>query len=173
VSSPDEIMDIFLQPGEMYFGDADTRIRTLLGSCVAIVFWHPVRRVGGMSHCLLPTADREQGASGPDPRYVDDAVRLLCDEAVRERTNPADYHIKLFGGADMFTKLGATNKTRIGTKNADMAIRTLTALGLGVVAQDIGGTVYRSVIFDVADGHVWVRCGSDETLAARGRAATV
>ncbi|MBL8511280.1 MAG: chemotaxis protein CheD, partial [Betaproteobacteria bacterium] len=52
------VMDIFLQPGEFYFGDADTRIRTLLGSCVSITMWHPTRRIGGMCHYMLPTRGR-------------------------------------------------------------------------------------------------------------------
>jgi chemotaxis protein CheD len=30
-------------------------IRTVLGSCVSITLWHPVKRVGGMCHFLLPT----------------------------------------------------------------------------------------------------------------------
>jgi Chemotaxis protein; stimulates methylation of MCP proteins len=48
------IMEIFLQPGDWYFGDRDTRIRTLLGSCIAITIWHPRLLVGGMCHFLLP-----------------------------------------------------------------------------------------------------------------------
>src|SRR5439155_18563598 len=47
---PTAYLEIFLQPGEWYFGDADTRIRTLLGSCVAITMWHPRRCLGGMCH---------------------------------------------------------------------------------------------------------------------------
>jgi len=34
-------LEIFLHQGEVYFGDRDTRIRTVLGSCVAITMWHP------------------------------------------------------------------------------------------------------------------------------------
>ena len=44
------IVDVFLQPGDIHFGGADTRIRTVLGTCVAISLWHPVRQIGGMSH---------------------------------------------------------------------------------------------------------------------------
>ncbi len=40
-------MDIFLQPGELYFGDSDTCIRTVLGSCVSLTFWHPKLLGGG------------------------------------------------------------------------------------------------------------------------------
>jgi len=43
---PPFVIDIFLQPGELYFGDRHTRIRTVLGSCVSVVFWHPEKLLG-------------------------------------------------------------------------------------------------------------------------------
>ena len=53
LASPEPI-DVFLQPGDFYFGEAGTRIRTLLGSCVAITLWHPILHIGGMCHIMLP-----------------------------------------------------------------------------------------------------------------------
>ena len=53
---PHDYMEYFLHPGEFQFtDDPDTRFRTLLGSCVAMTLYHPKRRIGGMSHYLLPT----------------------------------------------------------------------------------------------------------------------
>ena len=169
MADSDDAMDIFLQPGEMFFGDTQTRIRTLLGSCIAISMWHPIRRVGGMAHCLLPTADFDRRSMTPDARYVDDAILMLFREAMRERLNPAEFQYKLFGGADMFAGLGATSKVKIGEKNAAMAYRMLDMMGIAVVAHDLGGNVHRSVIFDVDSGHVWIRTGEPETLAALDR----
>lgn len=40
-----DVIDIFLQPGEHYVGDADCTIRTLLGSCVSITLWHPAKLI--------------------------------------------------------------------------------------------------------------------------------
>ena len=56
----DDILEIFLQPGEFYFGEGKTRIRTLLGSCVAITLWHPRLHIGGMSHYMLPSRPRHR-----------------------------------------------------------------------------------------------------------------
>lgn len=58
-------LDIFLQPGEWYFGEGNTRVRTTLGSCVAIVLWHPVRRIGGMCHYMLPSRGRPSDEPPP------------------------------------------------------------------------------------------------------------
>ena len=51
------IAEIFLQPGELYFGGRHTRIRTLLCSCVSQVSWRPELLVGGMRHLILPLGD--------------------------------------------------------------------------------------------------------------------
>ena len=63
--APDDILEIFLGPGEFYFGEGKTRIRTLLGSCVAIpVRWdrplqaslpmiHPYMAVRALSGAMI------------------------------------------------------------------------------------------------------------------------
>ena len=78
------IVDIFLQPGEWYFGGRDTRIRTLLGSCIAITLWHPRLQVGGMCHFLLPSRSSLHPPATPlDGRYGDEAVAALVHEVRR------------------------------------------------------------------------------------------
>ncbi|MGI9213007.1 MAG: chemotaxis protein CheD, partial [Methylococcaceae bacterium] len=68
MDNPRDIIEIFLQPGEYYFSDRDTRIRTVLGSCVAITFWHPGILVGGMCHFMLPTRMRNRESTELDGR---------------------------------------------------------------------------------------------------------
>lgn len=153
---PDEFIEIFLQPGEYYFGDWQTRIRTLLGSCIAITFWHPRARVGGMCHYLLPTrASREM--PDLDGRYGDEALLWMIREAVALNTDPADYHIKVFGGGNMFPLLRKTIHIEVGRRNIERAFSLLAALNLSVSAKHVGGEGHRSLIFDVWSGHVWVK----------------
>jgi len=56
-----QVNEIYLQPGEYFWGGENNRVKTLLGSCVAICIWHPKLKIGGMSHCLLPS----RGHGGP------------------------------------------------------------------------------------------------------------
>ena len=94
--APPDVLEIFLQPGELWFGDEQTRIRTVLGSCVATVLWHPQRRIGGMCHFMLPERPRPRTAGQPlDGRYGDEAMELLLREIRRAGTVPADYQAKL------------------------------------------------------------------------------
>ncbi|MGE3537615.1 MAG: chemotaxis protein CheD [Candidatus Tectimicrobiota bacterium] len=151
-----DYMEIFLQPGEWYFGDRDTRLRTLLGSCVAITMWHPLQLLGGMCHYLLPTRGSGQ-RHGLDGRYGDEALLWLIQEAVRHRTNPTDYIVKIFGGGQMFARQGTAAGGDVGTRNVARATELLHHLGWHITAQHVCDVGHRNIIFDVWSGDVWVK----------------
>jgi chemotaxis protein CheD len=94
-------IDIFLQPGDFYFGDMNTRILTLLGSCVSITMWHPTRLIGGMCHYLLP-ARENASANSLDGRYAKEAMQMFAHEIRAAKTHPSEYTVKLFGAGNMF-----------------------------------------------------------------------
>jgi hypothetical protein len=122
------IMEIFLQPGDWYFGDKDTRIRTLLGSCIAITIWHPRLRVGGMCHFLLPGRGVCTPSVGLDGRYGDEAIAALMQELWRQRTHPGEYVCKIFGGGNMFQTLAARSALKdFLQKDAPEIIRAVKA----------------------------------------------
>lgn len=159
--SPD-VIDIFLNPGEVFFGDSGVRLRTILGSCVAITTWHPVLKVGGMCHYMLPARGRGK-VTNLDGRYADEAVLLLLKEALRHRTNPYDYEVKLFGGGNMFshTKGGSGSKPaiNIADRNVIAGQELLQRHGFAAAAEHLGGEGHRNIIFDISTGDVWVRQG--------------
>jgi chemotaxis protein CheD len=150
-------MDVFLQPGEVYFGDAETRVRTLLGSCVAVTLWHPARRIGGMCHYMLP-ARKCQPNAALNGKYADEALQLLRDELTRAHTAPADYQAKLFGGGNMFAPPSAPRPgANVSDRNVSAGRRLLERHGFRVCAEDLGGPGHRQIIFDIGSGAVWVR----------------
>lgn len=100
VSAERRVFDVFFTPGDFGFGDEDTRIRTVLGSCVAITPWHQTRRIGGMCHFMLPSRGQGRG-SQVDERYCVEAIALSLRETRRTHTTPRDFEVKLFGGGDV------------------------------------------------------------------------
>ena len=163
------MIDIFLQPGDFYFGDKHTRIRTLLGSCVSIAMWHPARQIGGMCHFLLPTRGEKRTAN-LDGRYGDEAILMFFREAVRYNSHPSEYIIKVFGGGKMFAGVSARAPCHerpceevihrcqnVSCRNATQSISLLQNVGLSVDSHDLGGKASRNVIFDISNGKVWVR----------------
>lgn len=162
-------IDVFLQPGEFYFGDRSTRVRTILGSCVAITMWHPKRLIGGMCHYMLASSPRRRVAT-LDGKYGEDAILMFLAEAVRHDTNPKDYVVKVFGGGNMFPDQGGhwpcetkpcdeviADCRNVSCKNGMVARAMIRQHGMTIAAEHVGGTGHRNVIFDVATGHVWVR----------------
>jgi chemotaxis protein CheD len=148
--------DIFLQPGELHFGERSTRIRTVLGSCVAMVFWHPLRHVGGMCHYMLPSrAGRQMGTL--DGRYANEAVALLFSSMARAGTRPAEYQVKLFGGANMFPSQGEAGLHHVGLRNVEAARDIVAANSLVCVGEHLAGAGHRNVIFEVWSGRVWIK----------------
>ncbi|MBV4473605.1 chemotaxis protein CheD [Pseudomonas sp. B2M1-30] len=153
---PPQPAEVYLEIGAIYFGQAGTRITTLLGSCVALTFWHPTLRVGGMCHCLLPS--RRNGQPPLDGKYVDEAVQLLLNAMAKCRRPVSEYQVKLFGAGNMFPSIvGSGPQVDVAGRNAEAAREKAASLGLQIVAEDTGGWGHRKVVFDLASGHVWVR----------------
>ena len=64
-----------LMPGELFFGERVSDLHTLLGSCVAVTWWHAKRRIGGMCHYLLPCRQRAPGQPR-DGKFGDEAIGI-------------------------------------------------------------------------------------------------
>lgn len=170
-------IEIFLKQGEVYFGDRDTRIRTVLGSCVAITMWHPDLLVGGMCHYMLATRDpsgqkfhsriRNSSINFPsrrstvkktlDGRYADEALELMFSEVQRSGAHAREYQIKLFGGGHMFPATTKPGNQHVGVKNIAIITHLLAYHGLNVSAEHMGGIGHRTLIFDICNGDVWMK----------------
>ena len=149
-------MEIFLQPGEYFVGDADYRIRTLLGSCVSVTLWHRAKRIGAMSHFLL--ASRGEGqVMELDGRYGDEAMQLLMRDLRLAGVDPHACEAKIFGGGNMFPRQRRASTIEVGQKNGEFARSMLRDQGIPVLSESLYGVGHRQVIFDISNGHVWSR----------------
>jgi chemotaxis protein CheD len=158
--TPLQPLEIFLHPGDHYFADRNTRIRTVLGSCVAMTVWHPQLRVGGMCHYLLPERGGEYlNAAWPEPdgRYADMAVNLLLKEIDAVGAPHKEYQVKLFGGGSMFPGTDKSKTILLGIRNVQAARRLVQQHGFTCVAEHMGDIGHRNVIFEVWNGEVWVK----------------
>jgi chemotaxis protein CheD len=156
VTSERQVIEIFLAPGDLYFGDQDTRIRTVLGSCVAVTLWHPVRLIGGMCHYMLPTRGLKRGRE-LDGRYGDEAIQLFLDEVRRHRSHPAEYEVKVFGGGNMFPAERRDRALDVGRRNLDLGLQLLAQHRFNLKARHMAGIGHRSVVFEIWSGDVWMK----------------
>jgi chemotaxis protein CheD len=153
---PKNIVEVFLLQGEVIFGDRNTRIHTVLGSCVAITMWHPEALLGGMCHYMLPSRGKP-GSHELDGKYADEALALMLDKIHRAGTSASEYQIKLFGGGDMFPGTKSLKSPNVGTQNVEIGRQLLKDLGLSIHAEHICGVGHRNLIFDIWSGDVWMK----------------
>lgn len=146
--------DIFtIGPGGLRIAEHHELIETLLGSCVAACMRDPVLGIGGMNHVMLPL----EASGGSSSRlmataYGSYAMEVLVNGilhagGVRERLE-----VKLFGGGRMLAGM-----TDIGERNIDFMRGWVEAEGIRIVAEDLGGTWPRKVIFAADSGRVKLR----------------
>lgn len=169
MNKPESVTEIFLQPGDFYFGDVNTRLSTLLGSCVSITMWHPTRLIGGMCHYLLPS--RESALTTHlDGRYAKEAMQMFLQEIKAAKTYPSEYRVKLFGAGNMFPGISKKNQCdpnginvdikackSVPCKNIAIARILVASHGFVVAAEDLGGNSHRQIVFDIYNGNVWMR----------------
>jgi chemotaxis protein CheD len=167
--SPDpEIREIFLNPGDFAFGDEQVRMRTILGSCVAVTFWHPKLRIGAMCHYLLPARAPSQDEP-PGGKYAEDVIPLITSRFLDQGLAARAFEVKMFGGSNMFPGLSLGESLTIGSKNIQVGLAALTRCGYNIINYDLAGGTNRTVVFDLWSGEVWVRQGQGASPAPAAR----
>lgn len=147
--------DVFLRPGEFYFGEGEMQIRTILGSCVSITMWHMRHKFGGMCHYMLANP-RKMNPLHLDGRYAEDAMQLFLREINKRGTTPREYQIKMFGGGNMFPTLTKKEENNIGLRNLTIGQELLKAHGFHIHSTHLGGVGYRRLVFSLTSGEVWL-----------------
>lgn len=143
---------VYLYPGQIIADAEGQRVSTILGSCVAVCLWDPEKRVGGMTHYLLPHAT--QGAQS-SPRFAEPAVRQLISRLMGLGARPDRLVAKLFGGSTH--GVFSSNGFHVGARNVEVARDLLRAADIPIESEDVGGPRGRKVVFTTSDGLAWVK----------------
>ena len=125
--------------------DPSELLSTVLGSCVAVCLFDPQRGIGGMNHFLLPFG-QEQGTDRP-VRYGLFAMEMLINALMKDGARKENLQAKIFGGAKIMADL-----RDIGAANAKFTREFLTTEHIACVAESLGGTQARRVVFRPATG---------------------
>lgn len=92
-----------------------------------------------------------------DGRYANEALLLINGAIIRHGGQMRDYQVKIFGGASMFK---APNRgDPVSDRNITAAWQLVDDYHVKVSAHDLGGTVYRQLIFDISSGDVFMKKG--------------
>jgi chemotaxis protein CheD len=121
-----------------------TAFATVLGSCVAVCLFDPVRGVGGMNHFLLPDAPP---GTLPTATFGVHAMELLVNAVMRSGGERTALVAKTFGGANV-----AAGRIGVGARNATFVTDFLRDEGITCLAASLGGQKARRVWFHPATG---------------------
>jgi chemotaxis protein CheD len=136
--------------GQAFARRAPQRLWSILGSCVAVALCDPKRRVGALSHVVLPSSS---GRNGSPAKFADTAVPHML-QLLREVGVPSDGLVaKIAGGASMF---GHSMPMEVGESNFQSIIKALQVAGIRVAAKDIGGNKGRRVTLDCTSGELLI-----------------
>lgn len=129
--------------GEFAVGKDDEEIafKTLLGSCVAIMFYDKVQKVKGMNHFLLPTSKN----SNEDMKYGLYSVEAMLNEMYKLGCRKENMSAKISGGADIM-QLNMSAIASIGHRNVEFAKDFCKAEGFKIVSEHTRGDQGRLIL---------------------------
>jgi len=138
--------------GEYIVASSPTILATwALGSCVSIILFDPFKKIGSLSHCMLP--EPKSPSDNNDPKYVCVAITNMLDELERVGSNISHLRAAIIGGANIFKFAKSFD---IGKRNVQKAIALLRANNIPIDVMDTGGSKGRNVVFLLSTGEIMV-----------------
>lgn len=154
---------VYLNAGEILFGRGDYEVHTLLGSCIAIVLWHPIEHYCGICHFAMPKHPGHQVAK-LDARYGDHCLKIFRQLASQKQTRLEHYQAKIYGGGNMLLRQRPSfplsgkaleiQQLPVGDINSSIAYQLLLANKVTVDTIDVGEHGYRKIVLDTITGKV-------------------
>ena len=126
-----------------------------LGSCIGICLHDPVLKLGALVHIMLPV-NMEAGRKTP-MKYADTGIRETLRLMESKGASRNRITAKIAGGAKMF-EVGSSSLGNIGQRNIESVHINLKKEGIRLLKEDVGGSVARTLLFDVNSGLGCVRC---------------
>ena len=140
--------------GEMYVSNTpEENIKTFaLGSCVAVIIYNSVSKTAGLIHIALPESSINTERAATKPAYfADTGLPLLLSKMRIDDGNKRKVWIKLAGGSNIMDE---NHRFDIGKRNVLAIKKLLWKQRLGIIAEDVGGSISRTVSISVDTGEV-------------------
>ena len=139
--------------------DSGMLVTYALGSCIGICLYDPLKKLGAMVHVMLPL-NMETGRTNT-MKYADtgirETLRMMESKGAILAGMRSRLTAKIAGGAKMFEVSGGA-LGNIGQRNIESVHMNLKREGIRLLKEDVGGTVARTLLFDVSTGMGCVRC---------------
>lgn len=126
-----------------------------LGSCIGICLYDPGIKLGALIHIMLPI-NMEAGRKNT-MKYADTGIRETLKQMEAKGALRSRITAKIAGGAKMFEVTGGSSLGNIGQRNIESVHMNLKKEGIHILKEDVGGSVARTLLFDVSNGTGYIR----------------
>jgi chemotaxis protein CheD len=134
---------------------ADILVTHALGSCIGLMLYDPLVRVGGLLHYMLPASGLDPAKARRKPcLFADTGIAELLQDVYALGAVKSRLIVMAAGGAQMFDSNGTFN---IGLENQLALRRSLASAGVFLHKEEFGGVSSRTVRMDIATGKVMLR----------------
>ena len=133
-----------------------------LGSCIGVCFHDPVAKVGARLHIMLPL--NMEAVRKNTLKYADTGIRETLRQMESKGASRSRITAKIAGGAKMFEVSGSNGLGNIGQRNIESVKATLRRENIRLLAEHTGGTVARTLLFDVVSGQGCIRSYGHEDI---------
>lgn len=141
--------------------DPDVVLTTFgLGSCVAVSFYDPAAKLGGVLHVALPIANKEEDRFSS--KYANTGIPVLLEEMEKQGAYRKRCVVKIVGGARILKLNSVLASLEIGERNIKSVKETLSSIGLRIHAEETGGDRGRSYKLFISTGKSIVKTASTE-----------
>jgi len=130
---------------------------TSLGSCVGIVLYDPVNKIGGLAHILLPDSSISKAQTSSPAKFADTGIRAMIEEMIKLGGQKNCFRAKIAGGANMFESVLPDPCMAIGERNVEAVKKVLAEEKIPIVGEDTGKNYGRTLIFYIETGKVIVK----------------
>ncbi len=118
-----------------------------LGSCVGVVVYSERLHIAAMAHVMLPNSHLAREKDFREGKYADTAVQSLYD-LLSHHDSFGKFKAKIAGGAQMFQFQSNNELMRIGKRNVIAVKEHLHKYKIELVAEDVGGSIGRTIEFN-------------------------
>lgn len=121
-----------------------------LGSCIGVVAYDPVVKVGGILHLMLPDSSISPGKATTQPAmFADTGLPLFFRSLLGMKADRSRLRLFVTGGACV---LSSHDNFKIGERNTRATLDYLAANGYRIRQEVTGGTTNRTVHLEIATG---------------------
>ncbi len=126
-----------------------------LGSCIGLVVYDTVAKVGGILHYMLPESGIDKAKAQKNPyMFADTGIPRLFKGAYKFEAKKSRMKILVFGGAQILDQKGFFN---IGKRNY-MALKKMFFKNKVIIdTEQVGGEVNRTIRLEIKTGEVFVK----------------